>query len=69
MHIENMDIAEIFSYLVKNCNRKAVLKLCEEHMYEEETDEELAEFVEDIRSARPGIDSLAYESMGGEEDE
>ena len=67
MNAKNTDAAEIFGHLVKTCDRKAVLELCEGHIYEEETDEELAEFIEDTCSARPGVESLIRESEGGEE--
>ena len=65
MHIEEMEFADVFEQLVKQCDREWLLSVCEEHIEETECDEEVAEFITCVLKRREHARFLVCKELGG----
>lgn len=61
-----IEFADVFEQLVKQCDREWLLSVCEEHIDETECDEELAEFITHVLKRREHVRSLVCKELGGD---
>ena len=61
-----IEFADVFEQLVKQCDREWLLSVCEEHIDETECDEELAEFITYLLKHREHVRFLVCKELGGD---
>lgn len=65
MCVVEIGFADVFEQLVKKCDREWLLSVCEEHIDETESDDELAEFITYVLRRREHVRFLVCKELGG----